>query len=104
MIAPEDPHAVRLAAGCELHIVRPFMHYDLIGNRLTSTANSVTTSYSSNALNQHSQKSVPSVQSVVPIHDQDGNNPLFPALRSDPKAVSGAFFQKQIPSSISSDK
>ncbi len=47
--------------------------YDLIGNRLTSTADSVTTSYTSNALNQYSQISVQSVQSVVPIHDQDGN-------------------------------
>jgi RHS repeat-associated protein len=47
--------------------------YDLIGNRLTSTADGVTTSYSSNALNQYSQISVPSVHSVVPIHDQDGN-------------------------------
>jgi YD repeat-containing protein len=47
--------------------------YDLIGNRLTSTADTVTTTYSSNALNQYQEISVPSVQSVVPIHDQDGN-------------------------------
>jgi RHS repeat-associated protein len=47
--------------------------YDQIGNRLTSTADTVTTTYSTNALNQYQEISVPSVQSVVPIHDQDGN-------------------------------
>ncbi len=44
--------------------------YDLIGNRLTSTADDVTTSYESNELNQYSEISVPS---VVSIHDADGN-------------------------------
>jgi RHS repeat-associated protein len=47
--------------------------YDLIGNRKTSTSDGVTTTYSANSLNQYQEISVPSVQSVVPVHDPDGN-------------------------------
>jgi RHS repeat-associated protein len=47
--------------------------YDLIGNRKTSTSDGITTTYSANSLNQYEEISVPSVQSVVPKHDQDGN-------------------------------
>jgi RHS repeat-associated protein len=50
--------------------------YDPIGNRLLSSHNAETNTYIANALNQYSQISVSSVQSVdnlLPLHDADGN-------------------------------
>ena len=48
--------------------------YDLIGNRLTSSADASTTSYLANALNQYSLISPPSPASPVnPAFDDDGN-------------------------------
>jgi RHS repeat-associated protein len=58
--------------------------YDQIGNRKKSadgalvTTGTTATVYDLNPLNQYSQISVPSVQSVVPIHDQDGNATAYP--------------------------
>ncbi len=58
--------------------------YDLIGNRKKSADGALVTTgasytvYDANNLNQYSQISVPSVQSVVPIHDQDGNATSYP--------------------------
>ncbi len=48
--------------------------YDAIGNRVWSAANTLTNSYTANALNQYTQISVPFVSSVVnPTYDTDGN-------------------------------
>ena len=58
--------------------------YDQIGNRKKSadgalvTTGTTATVYDLNPLNQYSQISVPSVQSVVPNHDQDGNATAYP--------------------------
>ena len=58
--------------------------YDAIGNRkkaadgVLDTTGSSATVYDANALNQYSQISAPSVQSVVPMHDFDGNATSYP--------------------------
>ena len=63
--------------------------YDQIGNRKKSadgalvTNGSSATVYDTNNLNQYSQISAPSVSSVVPIYDQDGNATAYP-LPVDP--------------------
>jgi RHS repeat-associated protein len=65
--------------------------YDQIGNRRKSADGALVTTgfsatiYDATNLNQYSQISVPSVQSVVPIHDQDGNATGYP-LPVDPTA------------------
>ncbi|NJK91135.1 MAG: hypothetical protein HC904_04445, partial [Blastochloris sp.] len=47
--------------------------YDDIGNRKTVTANSVTTNYTANALNQYTGYTVGGGSTYAPVHDADGN-------------------------------